>query len=167
MSDQRRQFTDQRYVFFVTFSVYRRRQLLDLDQPKRIVLGVLNHLLDSMDAKCVGFVLMPDHVHALVWLPQPTDLTRMLHGWKAQGVDLGLTGDLGLSDTVPVDSMYDEGVIALLAVQVAPSNARPAPNPGHWWRTIKANYTTVDEATVDGALTWLPSQRLRFTAGLG
>lgn len=94
-------------------------------------------------------------------------LSRMLHGWKAQGVDLGLTGDLGLSDTVPVDSMYDEGVIALLAVQVAPSNARPAPNPGHWWRTIKANYTTVDEATVDGALTWLPSQRLRFTAGLG
>ena len=82
MSDQRRQFTDQRYVFFVTFSVYRRRQLLDLDQPKRIVLGRLNHLLDSMDAKCVGFVLMPDHVHALLWLPQPTDLTRMLHGWK-------------------------------------------------------------------------------------
>ena len=45
MSDQRRRFADQRYVFFVTFSVYKRRRLLDLDQPKRIVLGVLNHLL--------------------------------------------------------------------------------------------------------------------------
>ena len=68
MSNQRQRFADQRYVFFVTFSVYKRRRLLDLDQPKRIVLGVLNHLLESMEGKCVGFVLMPDHVHALIWL---------------------------------------------------------------------------------------------------
>jgi putative transposase len=82
MSDQRRRFTDQRYVHFITFSVTRRRRLLDLDQPKRIVLGILNHLLDSMHARCAGFVLMPDHVHALVWLPEPGELTRFLHGWK-------------------------------------------------------------------------------------
>jgi putative transposase len=56
--------------------------LLDLDQPKRIVLGVLNHLLDSMSARCVGFVLMPDHVHALTWLPEPEGISRFLHGWK-------------------------------------------------------------------------------------
>jgi hypothetical protein len=43
MSDQRRRFEDQRSVFFVTFSVSKRRRLLDLDQPQRIVLGVLNH----------------------------------------------------------------------------------------------------------------------------
>ena len=82
MSDQRRRFDDRRYVHFVTFSVYKRRRLLDLDQPKRIVLGVLDHLLKTMSARCVGFVLMPNHVHALVWLPQPKDLTRFLHGWK-------------------------------------------------------------------------------------
>jgi putative transposase len=82
MSDHRRQFADQQYVFFVTFSVYKRRRLLDADHPKRIVLGVLNHLLESMNARCVGFVIMPDHVHALLWLPQPSELTRLLHGWK-------------------------------------------------------------------------------------
>ena len=82
MSDQRRRFHDQRYVHFITFAVTRRRRLLDLDQPKRLVLGVLNHLLATTDAHCCGFVLMPDHVHALVWLPQPDDLTRFLHGWK-------------------------------------------------------------------------------------
>ena len=82
MSDQRRRFADQQYVFFVTFSVYKRRRLLDLDQPKRIVLGVLNHLLETLAAKCVGFVLMPDHVHALLWLPDPQEITRFLHGWK-------------------------------------------------------------------------------------
>src|SRR5438105_4099899 len=25
---------------------------------------------------------MPNHVHALVWLPEPKDLTRFLYGWK-------------------------------------------------------------------------------------
>ncbi|MEO8496784.1 MAG: hypothetical protein ABI614_17075, partial [Planctomycetota bacterium] len=51
MSDQRLHFTDQRYVFFVTFSVYRRRRLLDADHPQRIVLGVLNHLLESLNGR--------------------------------------------------------------------------------------------------------------------
>jgi putative transposase len=82
MSDQRRAFVDQRYVFFVTFSVYKRRRLLDLDQPKRILLGVLNERLKAMSARCVGFVIMPNQVHALLWLPDPHHLPRCLHGWK-------------------------------------------------------------------------------------
>ena len=36
MSDNRQRFDDQRYVHFITFSVYRRRRLLDLNQPQRI-----------------------------------------------------------------------------------------------------------------------------------
>jgi putative transposase len=82
MTDQRREFTDQRYVFFITYSVYRRRNLLELDWPKRIVLGVLNHQLEAMRACCVGFVVMPNHLHALVWLPDPNELRRFIHGWK-------------------------------------------------------------------------------------
>lgn len=82
MSDRRRKVTDRRYVHFVTFSVTRRRRLLDLDQPKRIVLGTLNHQLQSFAARCVGFVVMPDHVHALIWLPEPDELATFMHGWK-------------------------------------------------------------------------------------
>ncbi len=82
MTDERRQFTDQRYVHFMTFSVYRRRRLLDWDRPKRIVLGVLNQLLESKPASCVGFVIMPDHVHALVWLDDSWQLIRFIHSWK-------------------------------------------------------------------------------------
>jgi hypothetical protein len=65
MSDQRRRFDDQHYVFFVTFSVYKRRRLLDLDQPKRIVLGVrkLRERLDDMHRNPVraGLVKQADH----------------------------------------------------------------------------------------------------------
>lgn len=82
MRSRRRIVDDELYVHFLTFSVYRRRRLLDHEHPKRILLGVLNHQLENFTAKCVGFVVMPNHVHALVWFPQTTQLSRFLHGWK-------------------------------------------------------------------------------------
>ena len=82
MSDNRRQFDDQLYAHFVTFTVDGRRRLLDLDQPKRIVLGVLNDELAAFSARCVGFVIMPNHVHAIVWLPTPGQLSAFMHAWK-------------------------------------------------------------------------------------
>jgi putative transposase len=81
MSD-RRIIDDQLYVHFVTFGVDRRRRLLDLDQPRRILLGVLNEQLGLQDARCVGFVLMPDHVHLMVWFPEAGQLSKFMHGLK-------------------------------------------------------------------------------------
>jgi putative transposase len=78
----RRIIDDQLYTHFVTFSVDRRRRLLDLDHPKRLLLDVLNEELESLAARCVGFVVMPDHVHVLVWFPAPALLSRFMHGWK-------------------------------------------------------------------------------------
>jgi putative transposase len=82
MPNRRRILDDLLYVHFVTFSVRRRRRLLDHDHSKRIVLGVLNELLRRFDARCIGFVIMPDHVHAGIWFPKPRQLTRFMHGWK-------------------------------------------------------------------------------------
>jgi putative transposase len=42
----------------------------------------LNDQLDRQSAKCVGFVVMPDHVHAVVWFPKVRQLSRFMHGWK-------------------------------------------------------------------------------------
>ncbi len=82
MPNRRRIIDDRLYAHFVTFSVYRRRRLLDLDHPKRIVLGVLNEELRGREALCVGFVLMPDHVHGIVWFPRTGSLSGFMHGWK-------------------------------------------------------------------------------------
>ena len=60
-----RRVDDALYVHFITFSCYHRRRLLDHDQPKRILLGILTDELAKFEARCVGFVIMPDHVHAL------------------------------------------------------------------------------------------------------
>ena len=75
-------YDDELHAHFVTFSCYRRRRLLDDDAAKRVVLGVLNSQLAGRKASCVGFVVMPDHVHAIVWFPIPGQLSVFMQQWK-------------------------------------------------------------------------------------
>jgi putative transposase len=82
MKNRRQIIDDRLYAHFVTFSVYRRRRLLDHDHPKRILLGVLNAELQQQAARCIGFVVMPDHVHAIVWFAATGRLSQFMHGWK-------------------------------------------------------------------------------------
>ena len=53
-------------------------------QSKRILLGVLNDELVKFHARCLGFVIMPDHVHALIWFPQTGQLSRFMQQWKGR-----------------------------------------------------------------------------------
>lgn len=82
MSEKRRIADDERYVHFVTFSCDHRRRLLDENHLRQILLGVLNQQLNGMQARCIGFVVMLDHVHALIWIPETGRLSRFMHGWK-------------------------------------------------------------------------------------
>jgi putative transposase len=79
---RRKIYDREHHAFFVTFSCYRRRRLLDDDRAKRIVLGALNAQLHRLAGQCVGFVLMPNHVHALVWFPQSGQLSEFMKQWK-------------------------------------------------------------------------------------
>src|SRR5947209_6764570 len=67
---------------FVTFSCYHRRRLLDHDDAKQILVDILNDQLDRQRGRCVGFVIMPDHVHVIVWFPTPDQLSHFLKQWK-------------------------------------------------------------------------------------
>jgi putative transposase len=79
---RRKIYNRERCVYFVTFSCYKRRRLLDDDAAKSIVLGTLNAQLRRLAGKCVGFVLMRNHVHALVWVPDPTHISDFMKQWK-------------------------------------------------------------------------------------
>jgi len=74
----------ERHVHFITFSCYKRRQYLKTTYARKIVLGHLGSALRRLEGVCVGFVLMPDHVHLLVWLPEPERLSRLLTAWKSE-----------------------------------------------------------------------------------
>jgi len=79
---RRKIYDSERALHFVTFSCYRRRSLLDTPQARRIVLGTLNAQLTRLDGRCAGFVVMPEHVHALLWFPAEGLLSECLKQWK-------------------------------------------------------------------------------------
>ena len=79
---RRRIYDAERHAHFVTFSCYKRRRLLDHDRAKKIVLGVLNSQLTKQNALCGGFVLMPDHIHAVLWFPTDNQLSHFMKQWK-------------------------------------------------------------------------------------
>ena len=79
---QRRIHAEGSYAHYVTFSCYKRRRLLQSDRCKRIVLGVLANELFHQKGQCVGFVLMPDHVHALLWFPNENQISAFMDKWK-------------------------------------------------------------------------------------
>lgn len=68
---KRRVYDDEKHIHFVTFSCYRRRQYLQSERARRIMIGHLGSRLTKHDGLCLGFVMMPDHVNALVWFPSP------------------------------------------------------------------------------------------------
>jgi len=79
---KRRVYDSDRHVHFVTFSCYKRRRLLDSDRAKRITIGHLGSTLAKLNGICLGFVIMPDHVHAMVWFPETEQLSRFMNHWK-------------------------------------------------------------------------------------
>ena len=82
MMTTREIFDKEGYAHFVTFSCYRRRNILDADRPRQIVISFLDSQLRRQDSRCLGFVIMPDHVHAVIWFPLSNQLSRFIQQWK-------------------------------------------------------------------------------------
>ena len=79
---QRRIFDQNGHAHFVTFSCYRRRKLLDDDRAKGIVVHYLNEQLRNQSGRCMGFVIMPDHVHVMIHFEKPGTLSVFIGQWK-------------------------------------------------------------------------------------
>ena len=70
------------HAHFVTFSCYRRRRILDDNRAKGIVIHFLADQLRKADGSCIGFVIMPDHVHAVVHFKEAGMLSQFMQQWK-------------------------------------------------------------------------------------
>jgi len=80
---RRRIYDDELHAQFVSFSCYRRR-LLDHPRARQIVIGVLADEINKHRGTCCGFVVMPDHVHAIVWFAEAGRLSRFMQVWKSR-----------------------------------------------------------------------------------
>lgn len=81
---KRRIYDDEKHIHFITFSCYKRRRYLQTGIAKRMVIGHLGSRLQRHGGICPGFVIMPDHVHALIWFPEVRQLSAFMNKWKGQ-----------------------------------------------------------------------------------
>ena len=91
-------------------------------------------------------------------------LNDMMGSWKKQGIDIGWTAALGLSDTFPLSIEHEAGVKAMLAVRLSDDYGKPISAQLHadsmsGWNMIQADYLMPDLAAVDFSLRNMPSQR--------
>ena len=67
MTMERKVYDGEGHAHFITFSCYKRPRLFDDDHAKGIVIHFLSDELRKTNGSCIGFVTMPDHVHALLY----------------------------------------------------------------------------------------------------
>ena len=79
---KRKVFTGEGDFHFVTFSTHGRRGLLQTVRSKQIVISVLGTLVNRGKVRVSGFVIMPDHVHAILWFDDDADLPKIIQSWK-------------------------------------------------------------------------------------
>ena len=63
---KRKIFLEDGHCHFVTFSCFERRKLLTEPEAKQIILNALSRLVSDKGVYVVGFVVMNDHVHAIL-----------------------------------------------------------------------------------------------------
>jgi putative transposase len=67
---------------FVTFSTYQRRRFLETQRAREIMADTLQACLEKHQTLCHGFVVMPNHVHALLTPDPSVGISSFLLAWK-------------------------------------------------------------------------------------
>ncbi len=75
------------HTHFWTISCYRRLTFFWHDDMKRVVIDAFRHLQGDFGVCLVGYVIMPDHVHALIYphapgSDDPVPVSTLLHTFK-------------------------------------------------------------------------------------
>jgi putative transposase len=70
------------HAYFLTFSCYKKRRLLDEDRCKRVVIQSTLEQLQKRNGQCLGFVIMPDHIHAIIRFTEDGQLVPFIQYWK-------------------------------------------------------------------------------------
>lgn len=70
-------------IYFVTTNSYYRVPVFQNPQIAKIVIDAVYFLRSKVRLKLYGFVLMPDHLHIVVSLPEGEDLSKVMHSLKS------------------------------------------------------------------------------------
>lgn len=67
---------------FITFSCYRRRRLLDHELIRDALVEILSEKIQHDKGICSGYVIMPNHVHMIVWFEDASRLPKFMQRFK-------------------------------------------------------------------------------------
>jgi putative transposase len=66
------------HLHYLTTSTYRRARLFDAESLKRHLVGTLAELRWELGFRIVGYVLMPEHLHLLIWPSELANLSQIM-----------------------------------------------------------------------------------------
>lgn len=75
-------FYDGNHLHFITASTYRRTRLFDSPRFRSQFVEALNRLRSELRFQLVGYVLMPEHFHLLIWPNETVNPSRIIGGLK-------------------------------------------------------------------------------------
>src|SRR5262245_23874344 len=70
------------HLHFITASTYRRARLFDSPRFQQRFVETLDQLRSEFNFRLVGYVLMPEHFHLLVWPSKAHSPSRIVGGLK-------------------------------------------------------------------------------------
>jgi REP element-mobilizing transposase RayT len=82
MTNSYRVFTDQHYAYFVTWTIVDWLRLFDQEPYRKIVLDALHYLRTNKNTQLNAFVVMPTHLHAILWPELGINLSDMTRDFK-------------------------------------------------------------------------------------
>ncbi len=79
------------HLHFITASTYRRARLFDSDRFRRSFVVALDTLRGELEFRMIGYVLMPEHFHLLIWPSEKADPSRIVQSLKQRTARLVLS----------------------------------------------------------------------------
>jgi len=70
------------HLHYLTASTYRRARVFDSDRFRSHFVKTLAELRLSLGFKILGYVLMPEHFHLLIWPGEPADPSKIMQSLK-------------------------------------------------------------------------------------
>jgi len=82
MSRSYKVFTDKHYAYFVTWTLVDWLHLFDKDPYRRIIMDSLNYLRVEKKTQLNAYVIMPSHIHAILWPEIEINLSDVTRDFK-------------------------------------------------------------------------------------
>jgi putative transposase len=91
-------FYGQNQLHYLTANTYRKARIFDSDRYKRKFIQTLDDLRSELGFRIIGYVLMPEHCHLLIWpgsLADPSQIMQKLNYMHNNPVRRGLVAQPG------------------------------------------------------------------------